>query len=86
MNKKSDDISYETAEPILMKFHFSFYMIIIQDLAKKKKNKKKTDDDLKFKMAVMSIYGKTHSNDVFSRTSRPIWLIFCMKRMGHCPI
>ena len=53
-------------------------MMVIQDLAK-------TGDDLKFKMAVMPIYGKNHS-DNFSRTTGPIRLIFCMKHMGHFPI
>ena len=38
--KKSNDISYETTVPILMKLIFNIYMIVTQDLAK-------TDDDLK---------------------------------------
>ena len=46
-------------------------MMVIQDLAK-------TGDDLTFKMAVMPIYGKKHSNDFFSRTTGLIGLIFCM--------
>ena len=54
---------------------FSIYMMVIQDLAK-------TRHDLKFKMAVMPIYGKKHSNDFFSKTTGLIWLIFCKKHMG----
>ena len=34
--------------------------------------------DPKFKMAAIPIYGKHHSNDFFSRTTEPIWLIFCI--------
>ena len=41
-------------------------MMVIQDLAK-------TGDDLKFKMAVMPIYGKNHSDNFFSRTTGLIW-------------
>ena len=55
---------------------FSIYMLVIQDLAK-------TSDDLKFKMAVLPIYGKNHSDGVLSITTGLIWLIFCMKHMGH---
>ena len=32
--------------------------------------------DLKFKMAAMLIYSKNHSNDFYTRTTRPIRLIF----------
>ena len=53
-----------------MNFIFSIYMMVIQDLAK-------TGHDLEFKMAVMPIYGKNHSNDFFSRTTGSIWLILC---------
>ena len=53
--------------------------MVIQDLTK-------TGDDLKFKMAVMPIYGENHSDNFFSRTTGLIWLIFCMKHMGHFPI
>ena len=40
----------------------------------------------KFQMAAMPIYGKTHSNIFFSRTIRPIRLMFCRKHMGNLPI
>ena len=51
-------------------------MMVIQDLAK-------TDDDIKFKMAAMPIYGKNRSEGFFSLTTG---LMFCMKHMGHLPI
>ena len=77
--KNSNDISYKTTEPILMNFHFKhLYDGYIKVSL--------TDYDPKFKMAVMPIYGKNHSNDFLSRTTGPIWLIFCMKHMGHFPI
>ena len=68
-------ISYEATETILMKFH----VMVIQDLAK-------TGNDPKFKMAVMTIYGKNHSNDFFFRTTGSVWGKFCRKHMGHLPI
>ena len=74
--KKSNDVSYETTEPILMKFHIKHLCDGYTRLAKK-------GEVLKFKMAVMPIYGKNHSDDSFSRTTRLIWPIFCMKLMGH---
>ena len=79
MKKKSNDISYGTTEPISMNFKFSIYMMVIQDLAE-------IGDDLKFKMAVMPIYGENYSDDFFSSTTGLIWLVFCMKHMGHFPI
>ena len=42
--------------------------------------------DLKFKMAAMPIYGKSHSNDFYPRTTRLIRLICCRKHMGHLSI
>ena len=54
-------------------------MMVIQDLAK-------IGDDLKFKMAVIPIHGKNHSDNFFSRTTWLIWLIFCMKNMRHLDI
>ena len=35
LEKKLNDISYETTEPILMKFIVSFYLIVVLNLAKK---------------------------------------------------
>ena len=29
---------------------------------------------------------KNHGNDFLSRTTGPVWLIFCLKHMGHLPI
>ena len=37
-------------------------------------------------MAFMLLYGKKHSNDFFSRTTGPIWLIFSRKHIGHLPL
>ena len=77
--KNLNNISYETTEPILMKFHISIYMMVVQNLDKK-------GNDSKFKVAAMPTYGKRHSNDFFSRTTRPIWLVFWRKHMGHLSI
>ena len=38
--------------------------------------------DLKFKVAAMPIYGKKHSNDFFSRTTKRIWLIILQEAYG----
>ena len=54
-------------------------MMVIQDLAK-------TRHAPKFKMAVNLIYGKNYSNDFFSRSTGPIWPLFCIKHTGHLPI
>ena len=50
-------------------------MIAIQNLAEKV--------DSKFKMAAMSIYGKKHSNDFFSRINGLSWQIFCKKQWAN---
>ena len=72
--------SNETTGLILFNFIFSISMMVIQDYGKKV-----VIQNSKFKRAVMPIYGKNHSND-FSRTTGPIWPIFCRKHMGHLPI
>ena len=59
-------------------FIFSIYMIIIQNLAK--------IYDLNYQMAAMPIYCKNNLNDFFFRSTGPIWLLFCMKHIGHLPI
>ena len=64
MNKLKD-ISYEITEPIFMKFHIKH----LNDGNTKSSYK---GHDTKFKMAVMPIYVKNHSNDFFSRTTGPI--------------
>ena len=73
--KHSLDISYKTTEPILTDFHVKhLYDGYIKVSLK--------DYDPKFKIAAMPVYGKTHSNDFFSRTTGPIWLIFCRRHRG----
>ena len=77
--KNSNDISYETTEPIFMKFYIEYLYVGCTKFSLKKYL-------LKFKVAAMPIYGKKRSNDFFSRTTVPIRLIFCMKHMGHLTI
>ena len=57
-------------------FLCSICMMVIQVLAI-------TDYDPKFKMAARPKHGINHSNDFFSRTTGPIWLIFYRKDMEH---
>ena len=77
--KKSNDISYENIEPILMKFHIKHLYDGYTKFSLK-------GHDPIFKMAALPIYGKNHLNDFFSRTTGLIWLIFCLKHMEHLPV
>ena len=73
------DFSDENTRPISIKFH-------MQPLGKRGKKIYIFCPGHITKMAALPIYGKNHSNDFFSRTTRQIRLIFCRKHMGHLPI